>query len=506
MLLTLVILLPVLGALALLAIPSEQTETIRRVGLVVALIVFVLSTGLFVNFESGTSKYQFEIDAPWISIPEIHFHIGIDGISLWLIMLTTFLMPIALLASWRITERVKAFFALFLLLETGMLGVFASLDLFLFYVFWEVSLVPMYFIIGVWGHGRRIYAAVKFFLFTMAGSALMLVAIVWLYRVAHTFSIPLLMDRRALFAGPEQGFLFLAFFVAFAIKVPMFPLHTWLPDAHTEAPTAGSVMLAAVMLKMGTYGMVRFCVPLFPEAAGRHAPWIVTLALIGIVYGALVAMVQPNLKKLVAYSSVSHLGLVVLGIFSFNQIAMDGAVFQMLNHGISTGALFLLVGMLYDRRHNFMIAEYGGLATPLPVFSSMFLFVTLSSIGLPLLNGFVGEFLILLGASQARFVYSVVAATATILSAVYMLWMYQRVFLGEVTNSQNSKLSDMSAREKWVILPVMAMALIMGVASGWFFKPMEASTAEVVKQSGVPAHVENRIAPPARGALNGGGQ
>ena len=506
MVLTLVILLPVVGALALLAIPSEQMETIRRVGLSVALSVFVLSLGLLWQFDSGKAGYQVETDVPWISIPEIHFHIGIDGISLWLILLTTFLMPIALLASWNIGERVKAFFALFLLLETGMLGVFASLDLFLFYVFWEVSLVPMYFIIGVWGHGRRIYAAVKFFLFTMAGSVLMLVAIVWLYRAAHTFDIPLLLQHRELFAGPEQGWLFLAFFLAFAIKVPMFPLHTWLPDAHTEAPTAGSVMLAAVMLKMGTYGLVRFCVPLFPEAAGRHAPWIVTLALIGIVYGALVAMVQPNMKKLVAYSSVSHLGLVVLGIFSFNQIALDGAVYQMLNHGISTGALFLLVGMLYDRRHNFMIAEYGGLATPLPIFSSVFLFVTFSSIGLPLLNGFVGEFLILLGASQARFVYSVIAATATILAAVYMLWMYQRVFLGESTNAENNKLSDLSAREKWVIAPVMAMALIMGVASGWFFKPMEGATARVVQQTAAPAHVQNISKPPMAVTLTGGGQ
>ncbi|SRR5579871_2375422 len=491
MLLTLVILLPAVSALALLTIPSSQPETIRRAGFAAALIVFMLSLGLLWQFESNAAGYQFESDLPWIGIPDIHFHLGIDGISLWLILLTTFLMPIALLASWGITERVKAFFCLFLLLETGMMGVFASLDLFLFYVFWEVSLVPMYFIIGVWGHGRRVYAAIKFFLFTMAGSTLMLVAIVWLYRAAHTFSVPALLAHRELFSGPEQGWLFLAFFVAFAIKVPMFPLHTWLPDAHTEAPTAGSVMLAAVMLKMGTYGMVRFCLPLFPEAAGRHAPWIIALALIGIVYGALVAMVQPNIKKLVAYSSVSHLGFVVLGVFAFNQIAMDGAVYQMLNHGISTGGLFLLVGMLYDRRHRFEIAEYGGLSTPMPIYTSFFLFVTLSSIGLPLLNGFVGEFLVLVGASQARFVYSIIAGTATILSAVYMLWMYQRVFLGENTNPANANLPDLSLREKTVAIPVMAMALIMGVASGWFFKPMEASTARVVKQTGVPAHVKN---------------
>ncbi len=296
MLLTIVVLLPVFGALALLLIPSEQAETIRRVGFAVALVTFLLSVGLICQFQSaGGSRWQFETDVPWINSPEIHFHLGIDGISLWLIMLTTFLVPISLLASWNIGERVKAYFALFLLLETGMLGVFASLDLFLFYVFWEVGLVPMYFIIGVWGHGRRIYAAVKFFLFTMAGSVLMLVAIVWLYRAAHTLDIGLLIDRRALFSGPEQSLLFLAFFIAFAIKVPLFPLHTWLPDAHVEAPTAGSVLLAGVMLKMGTYGLVRFCLPLFPESAVRHEPWIITLALIGIVYGALVAMVQTDM-------------------------------------------------------------------------------------------------------------------------------------------------------------------------------------------------------------------
>jgi len=480
MLLTSIIFLPVVGALLVLAIPSTNTETIRRVALGVTLVTFVLSVGLICQFKSDAMGWQFETNQPWIDSPEIHFHLGIDGISLWLILLTTFLMPLAMLASWKISERVKAYFALFLMLETGMLGVFASLDLFLFYVFWEIGLVPMYFIIGVWGHGRRIYAAVKFFLFTMAGSVLMLVAIVWLYRAAHTFDLTVLLENRSLFAGPEQGWLFLAFFVAFAIKVPLFPLHTWLPDAHVEAPTAGSVILAGVMLKLGTYGLVRFCLPLFPESAARHAPWIVVLALIGIVYGALVAMVQVDMKKLVAYSSVSHLGLVVLGIFSFNQLALDGAVYQMLNHGVSTGALFLLVGALYDRRHTHLISEFGGLATPMPIFSSVFLFVTFSSIGLPLLNGFVGEFLIMLGASQSHFIYAVVASIAVILSAVYMLWMYQRVFLGQVTNETNRTLSDLSPREKWVIAPLLLIALYMGVASAQFIKKMDNATARVV--------------------------
>ncbi len=487
MLLAIVILLPAAGALALLAVPRDQEETIRRLAMVVALVTFFLSLGLLWGFQENAGGWQFEFDVQWISKPDIHFHVGMDGISLWLILLTTFLVPVALLASWNaIHEHVKAFFLFFLALETGMLGVFSALDLFLFYVFWEVSLIPMYFIIGVWGHGRRIYSAVKFFLFTMAGSVLMLAAIVWIYITVHTFDFTILMQKiqahqltpgPALFQRPEQMLLFLAFFVAFAIKVPLFPLHTWLPDAHVDAPTAGSVILAGVLLKMGTYGLARFCVPLFPEAAMACAPWINTLAIVGIIYGALVAMVQVDMKKLVAYSSVSHLGFVVLGIFSFNQIALDGAVYQMLNHGISTGALFLLVGMLYDRRHTHLISEFGGLATPVPVLSSVFLFVTFSSAGLALLNNFVGEFLILLGASQARFIYAVFASSGVILSAAYMLWMYQRVFWGEVTVEANRTMADLTTREKWVLAPVLIMALWMGIASTQFIRPMEASTS-----------------------------
>jgi len=501
MLLAAIILLPSVGALALLAIPGENKEMIRRATLAVSLVVFLLSIGLITGFDGKSSAWQFELNEPWISHPQINFHIGIDGISLWLMLLTTFLVPICLLASWHsIHEHVKAFFLLFLVLETGMLGVFASLDLFLFYVFWEVGLVPMYLLIGVWGHGRRVYAAVKFFLFTMAGSVLMLVAIVWLYQNGGTFDLPVLIrmaQAKTLDMGPgKESLLFLAFFIAFAIKVPLWPLHTWLPDAHVEAPTAGSVILAGVMLKMGTYGLVRFCLPLFPGAAAQHSGWIVALALIGIVYGSLVSLVQTNMKKLVAYSSVAHLGFVVLGIFSFNQIALDGAVYQMLNHGISTGALFLLVGMLYERRHTLMIADYGGVATPMPVLSSFFLFITLSSIGLPLLNGFVGEFLILLGVGQTSVTSAAIAATGVILSAAYLLWLYQRVFLQEVVHEENRHLQDLSMREKFVLWPLAVMALVMGVASPWFMRPMEPSTERVMREAGSAVQrVQNRAVP-----------
>src|SRR5262249_53829812 len=366
-------------------------------------------------------------------------HVGIDGISLFLVLLTTFLTPLAILSSWNsIDHRVKEYFVFMLVLETGMLGVFVALDLFLFYVFWEAMLVPMYFLIGVWGGQKRIYAAIKFFLYTMAGSVLMLVAIITLYFLngGVSFDFPTILSGlqsgRVALNASQQYWLFLAFFIAFAIKVPLFPFHTWLPDAHVEAPTAGSVILAGVLLKMGTYGIVRFCLPLFPEAALEMAPLISMLAIVGIIYGALVAMVQPDLKKLVAYSSVSHLGFVVLGIFAFNAQGMEGAIYQMLNHGISTGALFLLVGMIYDRRHTRLIEDFGGLATPLPLFSTFFMIVTLSSIGLPLLNGFVGEFLILLGAFTANVLRGVLAATGIIVSSVYMLWMYQRVVFGDM--------------------------------------------------------------------------
>ncbi len=497
-LLVLVLFLPLGAALALLAVPGREQEGVRRLAFSASLLVFLLSLPLAAQFPAGEGGWLFEVNQPWIESPPIRFHIAVDGLSLWLVLLVTFLTPLAMLASWRsIHTRVKEFFFLLLVLETGMIGVFVSLDLFLFYVFWEVSLVPMYLIIGVWGHGRRVYSALKFFLFTFAGSVLMLVAIIWLYNVTNTFDFPEILagvqSGQYLAEGRQQIWLFLAFFIAFAIKVPLFPLHTWLPDAHVDAPTAGSVILAGVLLKMGTYGLARFCLPLFPEAAREFALPIVILALVGIIYGALVAMVQPDIKKLVAYSSVSHLGFVVLGIFSFNQQALDGAVYQMLNHGVSTGALFLLVGMLYDRRHTHLIGEFGGLATPTPVLAGFFLFTSLSSIGLPLLNNFVGEFLVLLGAYHARPAYAYTAAIGVILSAVYMLWMYQRVFFGEVTVEANRTLPDASLRERFVLAPALFLMLLMGVASPMFISKMDGATARIVRQAGAGRYRVQRI-------------
>jgi NADH-quinone oxidoreductase subunit M len=496
-LLTVVLLLPLAGFLIAMAIPRSSPQASRNFGMALALIIFVASLGLLLWFDRGVAGEQFTVDLPWISTPEIHFHIGVDGISLWLILLSTFLTPICMLVSWRtVQDRVKEFFAFMLLLEFGLVGVFIAQDLFLFYVFWEVSLVPMYFLIGIWGHDRRIYAAVKFFLYTMAGSMLMLVAIIYLYNKTGTFSYPVLLDKLAsgqlMFTSQEQILLFLAFFIAFAIKVPLFPLHTWLPDAHVEAPTAGSIMLASVMLKMGTYGILHFCLPLFPVAAHRCASWIAVLAIIGILYGALVAMVQPNMKKLVAYSSVSHLGFVVLGIFSFTQIGFDGAVYQMLNHGISTGALFLLVGFLYERRHSLEISDYGGVASVAPWLSTAFLITTLASIGLPVLNNFVGEFLVLQGTTMANFSWTVWAALGSIFAACYMLWLYQRVFYGETSDEVRHHMPDMKLREWAAIVPLILMMVWMGVYSQSFLQPVSKTTARVLDQTrlNVPIRVE----------------
>jgi NADH-quinone oxidoreductase subunit M len=460
--------IPAFGALLLMFFPRRDRD-IRWFALAISTITFLLSLHLPSHFQNGKPGFQFEFDTQWIASPNIHYHLALDGISLWLVVLTTFLTPLCVLISWKsVHERVKEFFILLLILETALIGVFVALDLFLFYFFWEATLIPMALLIGVYGHERRVYAAVKFFLYTMIASVFMLAAIIWLY--AQTGSFDFVTIQAAIQQGKIASFatagkwLFLGFFVAFAVKVPLFPLHTWLPDAHVEAPTAGSVLLAGVLLKMGTYGLLRFNVGLFPEEARVNAPWIVTLAIIGIIYGALVAMVQPNLKKLVAYSSVSHLGFVVLGIFSFTQAGVDGAVYQMLNHGVSTGALFMLCGVLYERRHTYEITEYGGLATPMPVYATFFMITTLSSIGLPLLNGFIGEFLVLSGAFQARALYGVLAATGVIWSACYMLWMYQRVFYGKVRNEANAALPDLSGRERMALWPTALAALFMGVA------------------------------------------
>ncbi|MDZ7373666.1 MAG: NADH-quinone oxidoreductase subunit M [candidate division KSB1 bacterium] len=481
-----IVFLPLVGAVTLLLVPREREAWIRWLTLGFTAAVFVLSLPLFTRFNEGTAAFQFVEHAPWIPAYGISYKLGVDGISLLLVLLTTFLMPITVLSSWTaITQRVKEFHVSMLLLETGMLGVFTALDLVLFYVFWEAMLIPMYFIIGVWGGERRVYAAIKFFIYTMVGSLLMLVAILWLYfyheRVAGFYTFDL--ERLLSVAIPAdlQIWMFLAFALSFAIKVPVFPFHTWLPDAHVEAPTAGSVILAGVLLKMGTYGYLRFCLPLFPNASHQFASLMLVLAVIGIIYGALVAMVQPDVKKLVAYSSVSHLGFVMLGIFAMTVQGLQGGILQMVNHGLSTGALFLIVGMIYERRHTRLIEQFGGLARPMPVFATLFMIVTLSSIGLPGLNGFVGEFLILLGTFLTRRVYAIAAATGVILAAVYMLWMYQRVMFGPCDKPENRGLRDLNLREVLVLVPIVAFIFLIGVYPRPFLKKTEASTKALLQ-------------------------
>ena len=487
-LLTIITLLPLAGAIALLLIgrgakPNEAR--LKWTALLFSLATFLVSLALPIGF-SKDAGLQFQTNVEWINAFNlgVRYHVAVDGLSLWLVILTTFLVPLALLSSWNsIHKRPREFLVSMLALETGMLGVFVAMDMFLFYLFWEVMLVPMYFLIGVWGGERRIYAAVKFVIYTVVGSLLMLAGIIALYylhgsaTLNYTFDITAITSdvrTHALILDPTtQGWLFWAFALAFLIKVPLFPFHTWLPDAHVEAPTAGSVLLAGVLLKMGTYGLMRFNLPIFPDAAHQWAVLISSLAVVGIIYGALVAMVQPDLKKLVAYSSVSHLGFVVLGIFSFTDQGMQGALYQMLNHGVSTGALFIIVGMIYDRRHTRLIAEFGGLANVMPVFSTFFMVVTLSSIALPLLNGFVGEFLILIGTFTSTLLphaklFASLAALGMILSAVYMLWMYQRVVFGEVRNTSNLKLADLNFREKSVLAPIVFLVLAMGVYPNLF--------------------------------------
>jgi len=483
--------LPVAGTLASLLLRSDDHVWIRRLALVTAAAEFAISLLLLRGFSVQATGYQFEEFHEWIQQPPIHYHLGVDGLSLFLVLLTTLLTPVSILASWKsIDQRVKGFFISLLVLETGVIGVFVSLDLFLFFMFWEVMLIPMYFLIGIWGHERRIYAALKFVLYTMFGSILMLVAILWLYRVTAAAGYPtfdiaqiqaLLSSGTITLPLRTEILLFGAFFLAFAIKVPLFPLHTWLPDAHTEAPTAGSVMLAGVLLKMGTYGMLRFCLPLFPAASRRFAPEIAVLAIIGIVYGALVSMVQVDLKRLVAYSSVSHLGFVVLGIFAFQAVSIQGAIFQMLSHGISTGALFLAVGMLYDRRHTHLIKEFGGLASPMPVLAALYLFTCFASAGLPMLNGFVGEFLILSGTFQKHAAWAAWAALGVIFSAVYLLWSYQRVFFGSITQDKNGALPDADMRERGILFLMAVIMLWMGIGSPFFTRRIETSTQNVLQ-------------------------
>jgi NADH-quinone oxidoreductase subunit M len=476
---SLLLLLPLIGALVLLLVPRQQRQTLLILALLSSIAAFIWSLRLFQAFDPAAGEMQFVERIPWMPAFGIGYIVGVDGISLFLVLLTTFLMPLAIVASWTVQDRIKEYLFFMLVLETGMLGAFVALDLFLFYVFWEVMLVPMYFLIGVWGGTRRIYAALKFVLYTMAGSLPMLVAIIYLAsRYAHvnqvmTFDLLQLYNLRL--PVNEQIWLFLAFGLSFAIKVPLFPFHTWLPDAHVEAPTAGSVILAGVLLKMGTYGFLRFAMPLFPDATLVLTPMIIALAVIGIIYGAGVAMMQPDLKKLVAYSSVSHLGFVMLGLFALNIHGIQGGIYQMVSHGLSTGALFLLVGMLYDRRHTRMIADFGGLWHQLPVFSVLFLIVTFASIGLPGLNGFIGEFLILLGAFSVKPGWTAAAATGVILGAIYMLWMFRRVFFGPMTHPENQKLSDLNRRELLILAPVIALIIIMGIYPQPFLSRMKPS-------------------------------
>jgi NADH-quinone oxidoreductase subunit M len=476
--LSLVTFVPLGGGLLLLFFPRRDRD-IRLFALVVSLLAFALSLHLPAHLHRSQPGFQFEVNCAWIPTPNIHYHMGVDGVSLWLVVLTTFLTPLCVLISWKsIHDRVKEFFILLLILETALIGVFVSLDLFLFYFFWEATLIPMALLIGMYGHGRRVYAAVKFFLYTMMASMFMLAAILWLYANTNPHTFDFVAMQQAIQSGHIPNFpgaaiwLFLGFFIAFAVKVPLFPLHTWLPDAHVEAPTAGSVLLAGVLLKMGTYGMLRFNLGLFPNEARVNAWWIAILALIGIVYGALVAMVQPNMKKLIAYSSISHLGFVVLGLFSFTPAGVVGATFVMLAHGVSTGALFMLAGILYERRHTYQISEFGGLATPMPVYAAFFLFIVLSSLGLPLLNGFVGEFLVLSGAFRASAWYGILGATGVIWSACYLLWMYQRVFFGRVIHEANQQIPDLELRERIALWPAAVTALVMGVAPLLWLNPV----------------------------------
>ena len=459
---------PLLVAVLIAVLPNTSGWTLRWLATIGSLAELAFSLPLWWRYRPGDPGWQFVEQVPWISSLGATYHVGADGVGVLLALLTTVLTPIVIIGAWSAVEkREREFYALLLALEAGMLGTFFALDLLLFYVFWEAMLIPMYLLIGVWGGPRRVYAAMKFFLYTMAGSVLMLVAILWLYFHNRAVTGVPTFELDAFYAlrldPAQQTWLFLAFAFAFAIKVPMFPLHTWLPDAHVEAPTAGSVILAAVLLKMGTFGYVRYAMPLFPSASAAFTPWIVGLSLIGIVYGALVAMVQPDLKKLVAYSSVSHLGFCMLGLYALNSQGMAGGMMTMLNHGVSTGALFLLVGVVYERRHTRMIADFGGLWKTMPVYATIFLIVTLSSIGLPGTNGFVGEFLVLLGAFRTNPLWAIIAATGVILSALYMLWMFQRVFFGPVTHAENETLTDLTFRERLVFAPIIILIFWMGV-------------------------------------------
>jgi NADH-quinone oxidoreductase subunit M len=489
--LSLIAYLPLLGVFLILALPKESKGGIRWSALAFTLASFAASLWLPAHFDASTPEMQFVEAFSWIPTIGVTYLFGLDGISLWLVMLTTFLSVIAVICSWEsITMRLKEYYIFLLLLETGMLGVFFSLDFFLFYVFWEVMLVPMYFLIGIWGSERRLYSAIKFFLYTLFGSVIMLLGILAVYYYhgaqtgAYTFDVLRLMKVSypstplfTLLGVPFsfQDLVWLSFFMSFAIKVPMFPFHTWLPDAHTDAPTAGSVILAGVLLKMGTYGFIRFNLPMFPEATKHFVPMMMTLSIIAIIYGAMVCMVQPDMKRLIAYSSVSHMGFITLGMFALNAQGIQGSIIQMVNHGLSTGALFLIVGLIYDRRHTRLISELGGLSKQMPVYATLFAIIMLSSMGLPGLNGFIGEFLILVGAFKANYLWAAFAVSGIVLGAAYMLWLYQRTMFGALENPKNAALQDLSPREMTTLVPIVIMCFWIGLYPSPFLRRMEAS-------------------------------
>src|SRR3954447_21231506 len=487
-LLSLILFTPLAGATLLLFVPRAQEQAIRWMAAIVATLGFVVSLPLWFKYDFGATGWQFAERAEWIPSIGAAYYLGVDGYSALLILLTTLIGAIAVLCSWSaITERVKEYYVSLLVLQTGLLGAFMALDFLLFFLFWEVMLVPMYFLIGIWGSANRLYSAIKFFLYTLVGSVVMLLGILALYFAYHAdpanggmYTFDITRFHRYTFGPDLQWWVFLAFFLGFAIKVPMFPFHTWLPDAHTDAPTAGSVILAAVMLKMGTYGFLRFSLPILPEATKHFVPMMVILSIIGIVYGALVALAQKDWKRLVAYSSVSHMAMVMLGMFALNPVGVTGSIIQQLNHGISTGALFLLVGVVYERRHTREISEYGGLSKVMPVYAAVFLLMTMSSIGLPTLNGFIGEFLILQGVFVASKMWAAFAASGVVLGAAYMLYLYQRTMFGKVDNPKNERLPDLSGREFATFAPLLILAVWMGIYPAPFLRRLETSVQQIV--------------------------
>ncbi len=488
--LSLVVWFPAAGAIALLFVPNSMEDFIKKAANAITFVGFLISLPLWIAFDNNGPQFQFQEKYEWIPSLGVNYHFGLDGISLLLVMMTTMLGFIAVLSSWNaITDRVKHYYVFLLFLQTGMLGVFVALDFFLFYVFWEVMLVPMYFLIGVWGGARKLYAAIKFFLYTLVGSVLMLLGILALYfehfNQTGVYSFNILELWSIDYPVGLQFWVFLAFFVGFAIKVPMFPFHTWLPDAHVEAPTAGSVILAGVLLKMGTYGFVRFSLPLLPDATKDAVWWVLALSVIGIIYGALVALVQKDWKKLVAYSSVSHLGFVMLGVFALTELGIQGGILQMINHGLATGGLFLIVGIMYEQKHTREISAYGGIAKVVPVFATLFLIIALASMGLPLLNGFIGEFMILQGTFASDYAgvpYAVFAVSGIVLGAAYLLWLYQRLMFGKITDPENEKLKDVTLREQVTLVPLVAFCILIGVYPKPFLEPLRVPVEAIMQR------------------------